>query len=103
MKIKIGRRIKAERERKKISQQKLAKAVGWNHHQTVSEVEQGDREIKAWELYEIAKFLSVDVDVLLGNKEVQKQPYVLWRKKPVQDEKLLEARVLSECDELHLD
>lgn len=98
MKTEIGQRIKAERERRKISQEKFAKSIGWNHHQIVSEVEQGKREIKAWELYEIAKFLSVDIDVLLGNKKISEQPYVLWREKPAQDEKLLEARFLSECD-----
>lgn len=97
MKIKIGHRIKAERERKKISQETLAKAVGWNSHQIVSMVEQEKREVKSWELYEIAKFLSVDIDILLGNKELSEQPYVLWREKP-EEEKLLEARFLSECD-----
>ncbi len=97
MKAELGKRIKAERERKKVSQEKLAKAVGWNHHQIVSEIEQGSREVKVWELQKIANFLSVNMDVLLGNKELSESSYVLWRKKPEQDEKLLEARFLSEC------
>lgn len=98
MKTDIGQRIKAERERKKISQERLAIALGWNHHQIVSDVEQGKREVKAWELYEIAKFLYVDMDVLMGSKESQQQPYVLWRQKPSQNEKILEARFTNECD-----
>ncbi len=98
MKTAIGQRIKAERERKKISQQKLATALGWNHHQIVSDVEQGKREIKAWELYEIAKFLHVDIDLLIGSKEPQQQPYVLWRQKPSHNEKILEARFINECN-----
>lgn len=98
MKTDIGQRIKIERERRKISQGKLAIALGWNHHQIVSDVEQGKREVKAWELYEIAKFLHVDMDVLMGSKESQEQPYVLWRQKPTQNEKTLEARFTNECD-----
>jgi Zn-dependent peptidase ImmA (M78 family)/transcriptional regulator with XRE-family HTH domain len=94
----IGQRIRSERERKKVSQEKLAKALGWNHHQIVSEMEQGKREIKAWELYEIAKFLQVNLAVLIGNEEPLAQPYVLWRQKPSQDQKLLEARFINECD-----
>src|SRR5262245_5166373 len=98
MKAEIGQRIRAERERKRISQEKLAKALGWNHHQIVSDVEQGKREVKAWELYEIAKFLHVDMDILVGSKESQQQPYILWRQKPTQKEKILEARFINECE-----
>lgn len=98
IKIDIGQRIKAERERKKVSQEKLAKALGWNHHQIVSEVEQGKREVKAWELNEIAKFLEVELTILLGRNQLQLQPYVLWRVKPAQNAKLLEARFLNECN-----
>ena len=98
MRAEIGQKIKLERERKKISQEKLAKALGWNHHQIVSEVEQGKREIKAWELYEIAKFLHIDLKVLLGNQEIRQSPYVLWRQKPTHDEKLLQAQFVHECD-----
>ena len=94
----IGQRIREERERKKVSQEKLAKAVGWNHHQIVSEVEQGKREVKAWELAEIAKFLSVAIEVLLGERTAPAQPFVLWRERPVHEEKLLEAAFLSQCD-----
>lgn len=64
----------------------------------MSDIEQGKREVKAWELYEIANFLRVDMDVLMGSKESQEQPYVLWRQKPAQNEKLFEARFLNECD-----
>jgi Zn-dependent peptidase ImmA (M78 family)/DNA-binding XRE family transcriptional regulator len=94
----LGQRIKTERENKRVSQEKLAKAVGWNHHQIVSEVEQGRREVKAWELCEIAKFLSVSIDSLLEDKTPLERPLVLWRQKPKNDEKLLEARFLTDCE-----
>ncbi len=98
MKVEIGKRIKAERERRKVSQEKLAEALGWKYHQIVGQVEKGEREIKAWELYEIAQFLHVGLDVLLGQKEPNQQPYVLWRQKPAKDEKLLESKFLSQCE-----
>lgn len=98
MKTEIGQKIKFERERKKVSQDKLAKVLGWNHHQIVSDVEQGKREVKAWELYEIAKFLHIDLNTLLGKEECPSQPYVLWREKPTQDEKLLEGQFINQCN-----
>ncbi len=98
MKTQIGQRIKQERERKQVSQEKLAHALQWNHHQIVSDVEQGKREVKAWELYEIAKFLHVRMDVLLGREEQPQQPFVLWRQKPTKDTPLLEARFINECN-----
>lgn len=98
MKAEIGQRIKIQRERRKVSQERLAEALGWKHHQIVGQVEKGEREVKAWELYEIAQFLHVDLNVLLGQKESNQLPYVLWRQKPAQDEKLLEAKFLKQCD-----
>jgi Zn-dependent peptidase ImmA (M78 family)/transcriptional regulator with XRE-family HTH domain len=99
MEEKIGKKIRAERERKKISQERLAQALGWSHHQIVSEIEQGNREIKAWELYEIAKFLNVNIDVLLGSKE-QTHRHILWRQKPTEHQELIKAESIfnTECD-----
>lgn len=98
MKAEIGQRIKTERERRKVSQEKLAEALGWNHHQIVGQIEKGEREVKAWELYEIAQFLHVELAVLLGQQEPNQHPYVLWRQKPTHDEKLLEAKFINQCD-----
>lgn len=98
MKVEIGQRIKAERERRKVSQEKLAEALGWKHHQIVGQVEKGDREVKAWELYQIAQFLHVGLDVLLGQKAPNQQPFVLWRQKPSENEKLYEAKFLTQCE-----
>lgn len=98
MKEQIGPRIKEIREERNVSQEKLAQAVGWKHHQIVGQVEKGDREVKAWELFAIAKFLHVAVDVILGKPATEAQPYVLWRQKPLQEEKLLEAKFLAQCE-----
>ena len=40
----------------------------------------------------------MELDVLLGQKEPNQHPYVLWRQKPTQDEKLLEAKFINQCD-----
>lgn len=40
-------------------------------------------------------FDHVDLNVLLRQKESNQLPYVLWRQKPAQNEKLLEAK---QCD-----
>jgi Zn-dependent peptidase ImmA (M78 family)/transcriptional regulator with XRE-family HTH domain len=97
MSEKIGQRIRIEREIKGISLDILAKDLEWDIRDLMA-IEEGEREIEPWELNEISKYLQVDVDMLMGNAESLESPYVLWREKPLQNKKLLEARFLNECD-----
>ena len=49
------------RDRRKalgMSQRELAEAVGFGSHQIVSELERGQRDVKAWELARIADALA---------------------------------------------
>lgn len=97
----IGKRIRAEREKRGFSQGKLAEALGWNNHQTVIGVESGQREVKAWELARIAKFLGVDLGALLSEPETNKPlPYVLWRDKTVVKEpEIIESKFRKRCSD----
>ena len=98
MKIEFGKNIQEARKSRGVQQKALANAVGWVNRQTVSDVEHGKREVKAWELYKIAEFLHVRMNDLLPSASVKRQsPYVLWRQKPKQA-KLQESRFLQKCD-----
>ena len=98
----IGRRIRAEREKRGFSQGKLAEALDWNNHQTVVSIESGQREVKAWELAKIAKFLGVNLVDLLEDHDTEKAlPYVLWRDVPVEQEPEIKALFIRHCEDYH--
>ncbi len=77
----IGRRIKDERERRDISQNRLAELAGIAHRQSIGRIEDGDRKLQAVELYGIANALGVRAEYLLGLDGTNKtgQPFYLWR------------------------
>lgn len=79
----IGKKIKDIRKRLGLSQPELAKEVGLEHGQIISQIEKGKREIKAWELAQIAKVLMVSISELLDEKPFKASPKVLWREKQV--------------------
>ena len=98
----IGKRIKAGREKRGFSQGKLAEALGWNNYQTVISIESGQREVKAWELAKIAKFLGVNlVDLLEETGSEKPLPYVLWREVPAEKKPEIKSQFLKHCEDYH--
>ncbi len=68
---KIGKRIKALREEKGMSQEKLAKRIKLNRI-SLSQLENGERKISVEEAMEIAKVFDIQVDTLLDlNKNIK--------------------------------
>ncbi len=61
----IGRRIKWFRERHKLTQDELAKRLGFNDRQTLSDIEAGKRKVAPDELVEITHALGIDLEDLL--------------------------------------
>ena len=45
-----------------MTQQELAERAGFSAHQIVSQIERGQRELKASELFRIARVLHVDLE-----------------------------------------
>ena len=91
------------RDRRKalgMSQRQLAEAVGFGSHQIVSELERGQRDVKAWELARIADALHTSLPALL-NRDAAKQTegHVFWRTDaPEADRCRLEARLLKRIE-----
>lgn len=75
----LGGAIKQRRTEVGLTQGDLAVAVGFSAPQTVSDIERGEREVKAWELIRIARALRTTPDDLLGLESVS-ESRVMWRR-----------------------
>jgi Zn-dependent peptidase ImmA (M78 family)/DNA-binding XRE family transcriptional regulator len=98
----LGKRVRDARVRLSLSQQQLAKEIGFSASQIVSQIEKGERDVKAWELVNLAKALRIDVSQLLAIEEPQPSAPVLWRKYPEADKELIEAEFLQRCQQYAL-
>src|SRR3989337_1464543 len=96
----LGRRIAEMRKSLKLTQADLAREIGVSSSQIVSQIEQGKREVGAWELAKLAKILRTTTNVLLDAMEPEPLPVVLWRKIPDQEE-IKKADFLKHCQEYH--
>jgi Zn-dependent peptidase ImmA (M78 family)/DNA-binding XRE family transcriptional regulator len=94
----LGGRIGELRKNLQMTQSDLAKALGVSSAQIVSQIEQGRREISAWELARLAKVFRTTASALLDIREPELQPEILWRKVPDQ-EALKKADFLKRCRE----
>jgi len=97
----LAKRIRAARERLGLTLEQLAKEASLPALQTVSEIELGKREVKAWELVNIARALRVSISSLLATEEPLLPPIVLWRKAPKKDRLSLEDAFLQRCTQYH--
>jgi len=98
MKDIIGRRIKDERNRQKLTQDELIRKahLEWDR-QTLGQIENGERELKAWELAKISSVLRLDMGSFFPSApETATQPLVLWRQQPENHEQL-EAEFIRLC------
>lgn len=96
--IGTAERIRQAREALQWTQQQLADALGFSASQIISNIESGQREVKAWELFKIAGALHTSADWLLGISELER-PAVKWRAKPEGNHvPEIEARFLQRCE-----
>jgi len=97
----LGSRIKQRRNQLNLTQRDLAKHCNLGSSQIVSQIEQGTREVKAWELAKIAHSLKVDMQELLEGEEPSEMPSVLWRQRPDKESETIEADLLMLCKRYH--
>lgn len=75
----LGAAIRDRRRELGLTQGDIAVAVGFPAPQTVSDIERGERDVKAWELVRIARVLRTTSDDLLG-PDSGSEARVLWRR-----------------------
>ena len=93
----IGVRIRKFRLRLKLKQAELAERMGFKASETISQIERGEREVKAWELTQLSRILAVSVNDLLSEDKPPKEPVVLWRQSPEDQKEIKEANFIKRC------
>jgi XRE family transcriptional regulator, fatty acid utilization regulator len=76
-------RIKALRESQGLSQSDLAQQMGLKGHQTLSDIEQGERKISAEELIKAAQALSINLSELTDPLRLVNEGAFSWRQNNV--------------------
>lgn len=98
----LAERIRAAREQLGLTQNQLAEMAGFSSPQIISQIEKAERDVKAWELFNLARALKTDVAVILAESASAPVAHVLWRKKPAKNRQLLESDFLQRCQEYAL-
>ncbi|MFC2156518.1 helix-turn-helix domain-containing protein [Acidobacteriota bacterium] len=75
----LASRLKRERESLDFTLKEISKKLGFNNYQTLSSIESGEREVKAWELAKLSKIYGRDIDFFLNLELDQKESHILWR------------------------
>ncbi len=84
----IGRRIKALREERRLSQGELARLFGFKNRQTVSAIETGARRVKAEELVLAVQKLDVPLDYFTDPFRLVGEGRFSWRQTGIDAEQL---------------
>ncbi len=95
----LGSRVRLFRKRSGLTQKDLAEQMGFTAAETVSQIERGDREVKAWELVQLANALSTEIDDLLRAEKPKSKPAVLWRESPEHHKAKKEGEFLKRCED----
>lgn len=96
----IALALKKERDSLKYTLKHVAEKLGFSNYQTLSSIESGEREIKAWELAKLSEIYGRKVDYFLSSQTKISQPKVLWRD-PAKTENKIEAerKFISLCQD----
>lgn len=96
--VQLGQAIRSRRKALGMTQGELASALGFNVAQTVSDIERGERAVKAWELVKIARALHTPIEHLLGIPETTEEARVMWRRGSAAASREAEAALLDRAD-----
>ncbi len=95
---KLGELLRKERESLDLTLVEVSKKLNFNHYQTLSSIEVGEREVKAWELAKLAEIYGRDIDHFLNLEESQKKGRILWKSPEESTQKdLIERKFLLIC------
>lgn len=102
----IARKVKEARERCEINQTELAKRLGWKSHTSIVAIEQGEKDLKMWELLKLAEVLHVSPEFLYSEEVLENKPLpqILWRQRGCDTEAVRkeEELIRKYCDNFRL-
>ena len=95
----IASLLKNERESLGLTLKEVSEKMEFAHYQTLSNIESGEREIKAWELAKLSNIYSRDIDFFLWLEKRKKEANILWRNPEESVKKKgIERKFLSFCE-----
>jgi len=95
---KLGELLRKERESLDMTLVEVSKKLNFNHYQTLSSIEVGEREVKAWELAKLAEIYGRYIDYFLNLEESRDKRRILWKSPEESMQKsLIEHQFLLIC------
>jgi len=95
---KLGELLRKERESLDLTLTEVSNKLDFNHYQTLSSIEVGDREVKAMELSKLAKIYGRDIDYFLNIGKPKEKSRILWKSPEESTQKsLLKRQFLLIC------
>lgn len=88
----LANHLKKERESLDFTLKEVSEKLGFNNYQTLSSIEAGEREVKAWELAKLAEIYGRDIDYFLNIESPQRDVKILWRSPETSPQKTLVER-----------
>jgi Zn-dependent peptidase ImmA (M78 family)/transcriptional regulator with XRE-family HTH domain len=97
-------RLKATRETVGLSLVEAAKRLGYSNYQTLSNIENGQREVKVSELANFARIYFCNLGDFLTAQSPRKEYAILWRNPPGDDDlkKQTEREIFSLCEQYYM-
>ncbi|MDQ2994802.1 MAG: XRE family transcriptional regulator, partial [Pseudomonadota bacterium] len=87
----VGRRVKAAREAMGFTQESLVKHLGLNDRQTISDIENGKRNLKPDELLALSDLLKQDIEYFINPFAVVGEAQFSWRANPEVSKEVLDG------------
>ncbi len=101
--MELADRLRRAREAVGLSIGEAATRLGFGNYQTLSNIEKGDREVKASELTQFAKTYFCSLNNLLMEEDTpQTAVHFLWRRAPSERKAEIEASIKHRFEEYHL-
>jgi len=102
-KTELADRLRKAREAVGLSIGEAATRLGFGNYQTLTNIEKGEREVKASELTQFAKTYFCSLNSLLMGEDIpQPAVHFLWRRAPSERKAEIEASIKHRFEEYHL-
>ena len=98
----VSELLRKEREELGYTLKDVSQQMEFNNYQTLSSIEAGEREIKAWELAKLANIYGRNVEYFLSFDSPQTESDILWRNPgESNDQALIRRQFLTICRNYH--
>ncbi|MGB2907770.1 MAG: XRE family transcriptional regulator, partial [Candidatus Aminicenantaceae bacterium] len=98
----VSELLRKEREELGYTLKDVSQKMEFNNYQTLSSIESGEREIKAWELAKLAKIYCRDIEYFLSFDSPQTETEILWRTPGTSNnQELIRRQFLTICRNYH--